>query len=183
MFKNYDCGKCRNCCKLFHVEIPDCDIEKDAAHLNLSIDDNVFFDLNCFYSQLPNRQFKSTQSQPKDDIIITVIITVHRRVNAHGRKLGIRLRELRENKYLKQEQVARLLNVNKSTISYYENNERQPPNDTLIRIADIFNVSTDYLLGRQRKAVIDISALSESDVEIVRSWVESLSEKQINRKN
>ncbi len=91
--------------------------------------------------------------------------------------LGSRLRQLRESKHFKQEQIARLLNVNKTTVSYYENNERQPSYSTLIRIASIFNVSTDYLLGCQRNLVIDVSALNDSDLELVRNLVESLGEK------
>lgn len=35
LFTDYDCGKCRNCCKLFHAEIPAADIEKDAACLGM----------------------------------------------------------------------------------------------------------------------------------------------------
>lgn len=91
--------------------------------------------------------------------------------------LGSRLRQLRESKHFKQEQIARLLNVNKTTVSYYENNIRQPSYLTLIRIASIFNVSTDYLLGCQRNLVIDVSALNDSDLELVRNLVESLGEK------
>lgn len=91
--------------------------------------------------------------------------------------LGSRLRQLRESKHFKQEQIARLLNVNKTTVSYYENNIRQPSYSTLIRIASIFNVSTDYLLGCQRNLVIDVSALNDSDLELVRNLVESLGEK------
>ena len=49
--------------------------------------------------------------------------------------------------HLSQEQLARLLGVDRSTISSYESNVRQPPLDTLSRIADVFGVSTDYLLG------------------------------------
>lgn len=41
LFAGYDCGKCRNCCKLFHTEIPADDIEKDAEHLNLSTDEFI----------------------------------------------------------------------------------------------------------------------------------------------
>lgn len=91
--------------------------------------------------------------------------------------LGSRLRKLRESKHFKQEQIARLLNVNKTTVSYYENNARQPSYSTLIRIASIFNVSTDYLLGCQRNLVIDVSALNDNDLELVRNLVESLGEK------
>lgn len=41
LFADYDCSSCRNCCKLFHAEIPIADIEKDAEHLNLSTDEFI----------------------------------------------------------------------------------------------------------------------------------------------
>ena len=41
LFKDYDCSKCRNCCKMYNAEIPVSDFEKDAAYLNLSVDDFV----------------------------------------------------------------------------------------------------------------------------------------------
>ncbi|MCC3938444.1 helix-turn-helix domain-containing protein [Bacillus thuringiensis] len=48
----------------------------------------------------------------------------------------------------KQKELAQLLQLSESTIGMYERNERQPDYNTLIRIADYFNVSTDFLLGR-----------------------------------
>ena len=57
-----------------------------------------------------------------------------------------RLRQLRLDKNLRQEQVAKLIGVNKSAISTYENNTRQPSFDILVRLATLYRVSTDYLL-------------------------------------
>ena len=59
-----------------------------------------------------------------------------------------RLKQLRLNKNLRQEQVANLIGVNKSAISTYENNTRQPSFEILVRLATLYRVSTDYLLGR-----------------------------------
>lgn len=39
LFANYDCGKCRNCCKMYHGSIPAEDIEKDALYLEMSSDE------------------------------------------------------------------------------------------------------------------------------------------------
>lgn len=41
LFKDYDCSKCRNCCKMYNAEIPMSDFEKDAAYLNMGVDDFV----------------------------------------------------------------------------------------------------------------------------------------------
>ncbi len=62
--------------------------------------------------------------------------------------LSIRLRELRVSKHLRQEQVAKMIGVTKSTISAYENDLRQPSFEVLLKFANLYCVSTDYLLGR-----------------------------------
>ncbi|WDV47384.1 helix-turn-helix transcriptional regulator [Clostridiaceae bacterium M8S5] len=59
-----------------------------------------------------------------------------------------RLKDLRKEKGIEAQHIAKLLNVSKSTYSYYENNKSEPNYETLKKIADIFNVSIDYLLGR-----------------------------------
>ena len=63
--------------------------------------------------------------------------------------LGDKIRIERETKKLKQEDLARLLNLRQTTISSYETNNSQPSYEMLIKIADLFEVSTDYLLGRE----------------------------------
>lgn len=62
--------------------------------------------------------------------------------------LGIRIKSLRKEHKLSQENLAKMLNVSQSTIAYYENEQKQPGYDTLTKLADIFDVSIDYLLGR-----------------------------------
>lgn len=58
-----------------------------------------------------------------------------------------RLRSLRKEKHLKQNYLANLLHVSQRAYSHYENGSRQIPIDILIRLARIYTVSTDYLLG------------------------------------
>lgn len=50
---------------------------------------------------------------------------------------------------MKQAQLAELLNTSQRNVSYWENGETQPDIDTLIRIADIFDVTLDELVGRK----------------------------------
>ena len=57
-----------------------------------------------------------------------------------------RLREIREDRNLKQKDVSKLLNVSQVAYSYYELGKRQIPIDVLKKLAKIYNVSTDYLL-------------------------------------
>ena len=57
------------------------------------------------------------------------------------------LRELRTKRGISQSDLARLLGVARTTVSSYENGSRKPDNETLVLIANCFQVSTDYLLG------------------------------------
>lgn len=61
---------------------------------------------------------------------------------------GSRLKRLREDKGLTQEQLGKVLNVKKAAVSKYENENTSPDNATLCRLADFFSVTVDYLLGR-----------------------------------
>ena len=59
-----------------------------------------------------------------------------------------RLKEQRIKRKISQLKLALDLNMNQNTISRYENMERQADYETLIKFADYFDVSLDYLLGR-----------------------------------
>ncbi len=59
-----------------------------------------------------------------------------------------RIRALREDKDLKQKQLAAAIGVSQRTYSYYENGQRTLPPEVLCALADFYGTSTDYLLGR-----------------------------------
>ena len=59
----------------------------------------------------------------------------------------LRIRDLREDRDLKQRHVAEFLNCSQQVYSNYELGQRDIPTDILIKLADFYNVSTDYLLG------------------------------------
>lgn len=63
-------------------------------------------------------------------------------------KLSIRLRELREERKLLQKDMANFLNITTSAYGYYEQGKREPDTHTVNSLADFYNVSSDYLLGR-----------------------------------
>ncbi len=69
----------------------------------------------------------------------------------HKVNFGERLRILREESNFTEEQLAEKLGIVKQTISKYEKNQREPKYETLLKIAEIFNVSIDYLFGRTDK--------------------------------
>jgi transcriptional regulator with XRE-family HTH domain len=62
-----------------------------------------------------------------------------------------RLKQIRLEQKLTQEQLGEKINVTKVSISGYENGNRTPDTETLQKIADYFRVSVDYLLGRSNK--------------------------------
>ena len=63
-------------------------------------------------------------------------------------KFKDRLKEIRLEKEMTRKQLADVLFVSERLISYWENGNRECNFDTLIRLADIFNITIDYLLGR-----------------------------------
>lgn len=95
----------------------------------------------------------------------------------HMVRLSDRLKQLRQEKHLRQSQVAALVNVTKSAVSSWESDIRQPPYSTLIRLADIYHVSTDYLLGRTDDRSLDLSGLTAAEVALVTELVASMTEK------
>ena len=66
-----------------------------------------------------------------------------------------RIRDLREDKDMNQTQVAQILHCSQRTYSYYESGGHDIPTEVLIRLADFYGVSIDYLLGRTDKKEIN----------------------------
>jgi transcriptional regulator with XRE-family HTH domain len=62
---------------------------------------------------------------------------------------GARIRELRKRRGWTMKQLGQRLDVAESTISGYENEIRRPDMDALLRFAELFDVTVDYLLGRE----------------------------------
>ncbi|WP_019534280.1 helix-turn-helix domain-containing protein [Paenibacillus ginsengihumi] len=63
-------------------------------------------------------------------------------------KYGERIARLREKHSMTQEDLANRLGITRASLSHYENNRREPDYDTTVKIANLFNVSIDYLMGR-----------------------------------
>ena len=80
---------------------------------------------------------------------------------------GMRLWLLRQAKNMTQKQLADQLRLTKSVISAYETDLRLPSYDILIKIAAIFDVTTDYLLGVNHAQLVDISGLNDTDSRMV----------------
>ena len=92
-------------------------------------------------------------------------------------EFGQRLKELRKNAGLSQKQLGQLIGVTKSVISFYELQDRSPSPLVLVKLSGVFHVSTDYLLGLDRRETIDIAGLSEKDVAMLQDLAKHLREK------
>lgn len=119
--------------------------------------------------------------------------------------LGERLRLLREKKGLTQVALAKKLNIPNQNVSNYERDFRQPDYETLKKLADLYEVTTDYLLGHSNRQTssnkptlddLDMKenenlfffnrdGMSDEDVEKVKEYIEllRLKAKQYNEKH
>lgn len=96
-------------------------------------------------------------------------------------EFGTRLKELRKKSGLTQEQLAKRIHVSKAAISNYELFERNPAPDILIKLAMIFHVSTDYLLGvGEKRQSLDVTGLSDEDIQTVQTVIDLIRKKNIS---
>lgn len=77
------------------------------------------------------------------------------------------LKNLRKNNGLTQSELGRHVGLSKAVISKYETGIGYPNFETLIRIAEYFGITTDYLLGVENGKMVDVSGLNESQIEAV----------------
>ena len=89
-----------------------------------------------------------------------------------------RLKHLRRSRELNQVQLARGLGVRKQSVSNWENDNIMPSAEMLERVANFFEVTTDYLLGRNEGLdeglAVDVTGLNRSEIDHIRQLVEDL---------
>ncbi len=86
--------------------------------------------------------------------------------------LGEKVRFLRKKSNLTQSQLAEIIGVTKSMVSSYETSIRLPSYDVLIKLAYTFKVTTDYLLGIDKRDTIDMLGLSEKQKQALYNLIE-----------
>lgn len=89
-------------------------------------------------------------------------------------RLCDKMKKVRLDHKLTQKQMAERLHVQKGTVSCYELGDRLPSYDVLIRFSKIFHVSIDYLLGIDQRKILDVSDLSDEDINVVAAMIEAL---------
>ena len=92
-----------------------------------------------------------------------------------------RLKQLREEKGYNQEYVAEYLGVKQQTYSRYENDVTEPDIKTIIKLATLFDVSSDYLLGLSEFRKGNLDQLPNEIKNEVKSFIEYLVEKNKNK--
>ena len=88
--------------------------------------------------------------------------------------LGEQIKKLRMNKGMSQVQLAEKLNVIKQSVSNWENEYIMPSVDMLIKIANFFNVSTDYLLGLSEKHTLNTDGLSDLQITHIQTIIDDI---------
>lgn len=84
-------------------------------------------------------------------------------MNENRKALSERLKASRENKNFKQNKIADLLDIHNSTLAKYESGDREPDTATLIRLADVYEVSLEWLIaGKSSQAMEFHTAVQKS---------------------
>lgn len=81
--------------------------------------------------------------------------------------IGARIRALREQAGFSQAELARRLSVTRSSVNAWESGLSAPTAASLVDLARLFRVSTDYLLGLENDRRLDLSGLTEEQVSIL----------------
>lgn len=93
--------------------------------------------------------------------------------------LNENIKKLRIARGLNQVEFAKILCVTKQCVSNWENDNVVPSIDMLCKIADFFEVSTDYLVGRSERRVIEVSSLTDEQIAHITSLIYDLT--KLNR--
>lgn len=106
------------------------------------------------------------------------------------------LKKIRKSKNLLQKDVANFLNIAVSTYSYWENGTYDIDNDSLNKLADYFNISTDYILGREDDNIIhipenlkdanislsvDIKKLTQEEINEISNYIDFIKQRKRNK--
>ena len=112
----------------------------------------------------------STQSNKFCILLVKIFILFYTK--------NMNLKKLRELKNISQRELGRQINVAGTMISRYERGDAEPNIETLIRLADFFNVSVDTLIGHDAD-LVDLRAVSKSQRYAIEKLVNSLTDEQV----
>lgn len=82
-------------------------------------------------------------------------------------QMGARLKALRKSKQLTLKQVSAYVGVSISVLSAYEVEDRHPSYHILLKLATLYDVSTDYLIGREKTRTLNVEGLNEREIKSI----------------
>lgn len=88
-----------------------------------------------------------------------------------------KIKFLREQKNYTQTELAKKLGITRSSVNAWEMGISVPSTQYIVELSNIFSVTTDYLLGVNKTSAIDISGLTEQDIEMIYTLAEYLKSK------
>lgn len=88
--------------------------------------------------------------------------------------LNQQIRALRQARGMSQVELAKRLGVTKQSVSNWENDNIQPSVEMVVKLAGVFSVSTDYLLGLEQGEYLDVTGLSPKKIAHIRQLVDDL---------
>ena len=91
-----------------------------------------------------------------------------------------RIKYLREKNNKTQSALAKQLGITRASVNAWEMGISVPSTQYIVELSRIFDVSTDYLLGVEKSATMDISGLSEQDVQLLYQIISHLKQKHIS---
>ena len=89
-----------------------------------------------------------------------------------------KIKALREQKGFTQSDLAKKLGITRSSVNAWEMGISVPSTQYVVELANIFQVSTDFLLGVKSTATVNVAGLSEKDVQLVNAIIAHLREKE-----
>ncbi len=91
--------------------------------------------------------------------------------------LSNNIKILRTARGISQVELAKALNVSKQSVSNWENDNILPSIEMLVKIAQFFSVSTDYMLGLDNKKLIDVEGLTEEQISHIKMIINDIKNK------
>lgn len=91
--------------------------------------------------------------------------------------VAARIKLLRDQRGMTQTELAKRLGITRSSVNAWEMGISVPSTQYIVELARLFKVSTDYLLGVSSSATVNVSGLTEKDIQLVCALVEHLREK------
>lgn len=91
-------------------------------------------------------------------------------------ELNENIKKLRTTRGLSQVEFAKILGVSKQCVSNWENDNVIPSIEMLVKIADFFNVTTDYILGRDENMYLKVNGLTDEQISHISLIISDISE-------